>query len=142
MDDLLVSTSTVADGKRICKEVNGCLQEGGIELTKWISNNQEVLEHSHRTGVVELKGNSAVTVLGLTWIPATDMLRFRVNLAKRNTSPTKRTIASEVAKIFDPNGYISPITTKAKIFLQDLLREGIPHWPRRPLRGGTNTTLK
>jgi hypothetical protein len=40
VDDLLKSTETVTDAKKLVREITELLQKGGFRLTKWISNQQ------------------------------------------------------------------------------------------------------
>lgn len=39
--------------------------------------------------------------------------------------PTKRQVLSEIAKLYDPNGFLSPVIISAKIIMQDIWRLGI-----------------
>lgn len=57
--------------------------------------------------------------LGLSWLPEQDKLVF--TLQKMESPPkTKRAILSEIAKIYDPLGLLSPIIIRNKIFMQKL----------------------
>ena len=63
--------------------------------------------------------------LGLYWHPFIDILQFKICLEPQIKKLTKHKILSDVAKLFDPNGWHSPITIKAKIILQSLWLTGI-----------------
>lgn len=52
----------------------------------------------------------------------TDELTIAVKLDKPNKSITKRSILSEIAKLYDPNGFIAPIVVKAKMLMQSIWR--------------------
>jgi len=50
----------------------------------------------------------------------TDQCHVSVSKTSLGTSPTKRNITSNVAKVFDSLGFLSPATIKMKILLQRL----------------------
>lgn len=58
-------------------------------------------------------------MLGISWNLSLDVFQFDV-LLPPSVPKTKRSILSLVAKIFDPLGWIAPVTIKAKVFLQQL----------------------
>ena len=67
-------------------------------------------------------------VLGLRWNNETDCFLFDLkSLAKnaRKCEPTKRNIVSVVSSIYDPIGFLSPITIQLKILLQELHERNI-----------------
>lgn len=125
MDDMLVSVETEEEARLTCQEVEACLRTGGFELAKWVSNAPAVLNNASDTRAKAIDDNEDVSVLGLVWDPAADRLRFKVALNDRVPPLTKRLIASDGARIFDPNGYLAPITISAKLFMQNLWRIGV-----------------
>lgn len=70
----------------------------------------------------EMKYESFFRTLVIVWCPSSDINytfehKFDLN---ENVVPTKRGILSQIASLFDPLGFISPIITKAKIIMQDI----------------------
>ncbi|XP_067214199.1 uncharacterized protein [Linepithema humile] len=71
-------------------------------------------------------------ILGLRWSADNDQLVYKIHLTGQEQRPTKRTILSFVAQLFDPLGLIGPTTIKAKIIIQQLWQlkvgwdEGLP----------------
>lgn len=66
-----------------------------------------------------------VKVLGIPWNPNNDTLVFDVsNLAEAacNLQPTKRNVVSLVGCIYDPLGFLAPITIRYKILFQKLCK--------------------
>ncbi|XP_071632822.1 uncharacterized protein [Temnothorax longispinosus] len=57
-------------------------------------------------------------ILGLRWHSQSDSFGFQVNALDREC--TKRTILSEVARIFNPLGFLAPLTFTAKCLIQRL----------------------
>lgn len=47
---------------------------------------------------------------------------FRFNILVKNKPHTRRNILSMVSSIYDPLGFLSPLTLSAKLLLQDLCR--------------------
>ncbi|CAH2109062.1 unnamed protein product [Euphydryas editha] len=62
-------------------------------------------------------------VLGIKWNRLTDNFEYVVNLINTKEPITKRTILSEIARLYDPIGWISPVVITAKIFIQKLWKE-------------------
>lgn len=59
------------------------------------------------------------SVLGMKWIPKTDVLTYEVH-ANKMDKLTKRTILSVTSQLFDPNGLVEPVITRAKLLMQTL----------------------
>ena len=56
VDDLLISVSDQESAKQILTQLCSLLRRGGFELTKWLSNNRQVLSgvpQEHRAKVVK-----------------------------------------------------------------------------------------
>lgn len=58
--------------------------------------------------------------LGLCWKPSQDELGYQVVSMPKRTKCTKRMLLSDLNKIFDPLGFLTPVFIKGKIFLQQL----------------------
>ena len=56
----------------------------------------------------------------MKWYPSEDYFAFSVCVQSVNHKITKRVILSEVAKLFDPVGWLAPVTIQAKSLLQEL----------------------
>lgn len=101
------------------------LKRRGFLLKKWFSNSQELMsnvpeEHRHNMDdVVELI-EKGVKTLGVFWKPKMDYFGFKVNSVRINEQITKHRIISDICKLFDPMGWLSPTTVVAKIFMQSL----------------------
>lgn len=101
---------------------------GGFKLHKWLSNDKRLLEglkdeNSTESENLQYSDNSVSSILGLSWISNLDYLIFNINvdvIKFKNIKLTKRLILSEIAKLFDPLGWLSPVIITAKIFLQQL----------------------
>ncbi|UYV64975.1 K02A2.6-like [Cordylochernes scorpioides] len=130
VDDLVTGTFSVDEGKNLVQELYGLLSAGGFELRKWTSNVPDVLSllqnhlRSTKTNIGFEESKEFVNLLGLQWQPRTDGFTFQ-GIALPLTSMTKRGILSQVAKIFDPLGWISLFTTTIKLILHELWKTGL-----------------
>lgn len=127
IDDCLTGADDVDEAMALCKQLDALMKSGGFELGKWISNRNEIhrLMQCPDEPIIELSDEPDTKILGLRWITATDELTFRVNKIEMAAQPTKRAVVSETAKLYDPNGYLSPIIIRPKTLIQDLWRLGV-----------------
>ncbi|XP_055714261.1 uncharacterized protein LOC129808509 [Phlebotomus papatasi] len=123
VDDVLTGASTVEETKQLQTQLDQMMSRGGFKLKKWTSNSPEVLKQIPEDGQeysstlnLDLEGN--VKTLGLYWNPTTDAFRFTGS--EVSSAVTKRSILSDMARIYDPLGFLSPIVITAKILLQSL----------------------
>ncbi|XP_011859777.1 PREDICTED: uncharacterized protein LOC105557203 [Vollenhovia emeryi] len=66
-----------------------------------------------------LAPDEKLKILGIGWSPSPDVFQFRV--AIEHPVPTsKRSILSAIAKLYDPLGWVTPVTIAAKILIQQL----------------------
>lgn len=116
-------------------ELTELLQEGKFHICKWISNDADIMssipeEDRSKQSTLDFE-QEVVNTLGLKWTPLMDTFHFENK--QQTTLLTKRSIVSQIARIFDPLGLIGPIITTAKVFMQQLWRskvswdEQIPH---------------
>ncbi|XP_062704266.1 uncharacterized protein LOC134286638 [Aedes albopictus] len=126
VDDLFSGGKTVAETIALRKQLDSLLSAGGFELRKWASNVEAVLEEvppDNRALMtsVDLDRDQCIKSLGLHWEPATDHLRYKIDLPTTNDTPISKRIAlSQIARLFDPLGLVGPVITSAKLFMQAL----------------------
>ena len=67
-----------------------------------------------------------MSALGIKWNSKDDCFCFKISQSEMESSKsvTKRLITSDVTKLFDPVGWLSPVVIRAKILIQDLWRHG------------------
>lgn len=106
-----------------------------FELKQWKSNSPSLLEElgeQEQNEDMELYKSEEKTerVLGVIWKLNTDELTFNLNLARipatliEGKTPTKREALRIVMSLFDPLGFASPVTIRAKQLLQEVWRRG------------------
>lgn len=108
-------------------------------MRKWAGNSSALLvdidaaNHSLACNK-SLAPDERVKILGIAWNPSNDIFQFQVSLAA-DVPEGKRAILSAIAKLFDPLGWVTPVTISAKIFIQQLWRHKLD-WDetiRKPL---------
>lgn len=128
MDDLMTGHEDVTELKTICHEIKNLLKAGGFQMQKWSSNSEELLkalQHDVKNpepvkDIKEIKLDKIIKILGLTWDRKDDTFKISVNLPETRKPITKRGILSDVASLFDPFGWLSPVVILAKIMIQKL----------------------
>jgi len=103
------------------EQLTTVLRCGGFGAHKWCSNREEAIQGvpSHlREGASNFRvdANNIVKTLGLEWNPSNDQFQFYVQMEAANS---KREILSAISKFFDPLGLMGPITTTAKLIIQE-----------------------
>lgn len=129
MDDIITGSFSIQEGLRTRDELIKLLRMGGFELRKWASNDPALLDnipddyrltHSLK---FDLESNSVIKILGIYWDPQSDCFKYQITPLSR--SCTKRTLLSELARIFDPVGFLAPLTFFAKRVIQILWTLGL-----------------
>ncbi|KAG8235487.1 hypothetical protein J437_LFUL015490 [Ladona fulva] len=104
------------------------LKLGGFPLDKWASNSQEFMNTCSGDNVesnIYFDGDdfTRVKVLGLFWDMNADVFSYKINFPQITNS--KRMLLSNIARIFDPIGGLSPIVFWCKCLLQSLWKLNI-----------------
>ncbi|XP_071580243.1 uncharacterized protein [Temnothorax nylanderi] len=122
VDNTFGGADTISEAIEIAHQVTQLCKAGGFPLQKWKSNHQDLLPESvssnESPSPVEFEP-SLVKILGLIWKPETDTFHFSDHSSQRDRV-TKRTILSDIARLYDPLGLISPVMIRSKIILQEL----------------------
>jgi len=125
MDDLMTGADTIEKCAKLQKEINSIMDSGKLPLRKWCSNSQSIMnligkrEHDPLFSL-EIGDQDTVKSLGLEWKPLADQFFFTISTVTRKKRLTKRMILSDLNRIFDPLGLLTPVHVKGKIFLQQM----------------------
>ncbi|XP_055586460.1 uncharacterized protein LOC129739089 [Uranotaenia lowii] len=126
VDDVLSGADTLSEAEESFKQLTKMLARGGFPVHKWCSNSKELLnvipKDSQEQDVCleECRPNSVIKVLGIKWSPREDELLIAEPKCEISECLTKRSIYSNIAKIYDPLGLIAPVTVVAKLLVQNL----------------------
>ncbi|XP_057186686.1 uncharacterized protein LOC130552431 [Triplophysa rosa] len=125
VDNCLQSVPTAEEAKGLVERLREVLAAGGFEIRQWACNVPDVLKHlpgEARSDGMErwLSHNeSGLTepTLGLSWHWETDTLGYKSRPLDYG-SLTMRNVYKVLARQYDPLGFISPYTTRAKLIVQ------------------------
>ncbi|KAH0945172.1 hypothetical protein HN011_004209 [Eciton burchellii] len=87
------------------------MKRGDFQLWKWAANSPNLPEDSNsQHNLVDhlLAKNETLKILRLSWLPQEDIFYFVITPSVAIT-PTRRSILSFIAKLYDPLGWAAPI---------------------------------
>lgn len=127
VNDLVTGANTVSEALNIKSETSQLLQEGKFELRKWMSNEPALLDDqltsAQREFILSDDKECETRTLGIVWNCNSDKFKFySVAYLSPLKTPTKRSILSRIALVFNPLGLLGPVTLIAKTIMQDLWR--------------------
>ncbi|XP_075990332.1 uncharacterized protein LOC142985983 [Anticarsia gemmatalis] len=130
VDDLLSGKDTLEDAIEASQQLKEMMKRGGFTLKKWASNNAEFMksvsfDERSSNAHFDLNKEGKVKALGILWNLKTDKIEYNSNLEPIDRDVTKRSILSDVQKLYDPLGWIAPSIILAKILIQKLWLERV-----------------
>lgn len=123
VDDYLGTADSIDEACLIQHQITSELAKYGFNLRQWKANDDKILANvsdTEKEATVDF--DTTFKTLGLMWQPHGDNFLFKSCQQKQVNKWTKRTILSEIAKIFDPLGLLSPCVAQAKMLMQDIWR--------------------
>ncbi|XP_055714197.1 uncharacterized protein LOC129808445 [Phlebotomus papatasi] len=124
VDDLMTDAKTINEARQLQKDLINLLAKGGFNLRKWVSNTAELTAHLQpdQRAIpenIQIGTDEHIKALGIEWNQRTDEFTFSLN-PRDYHGITKRQLLPSIASIFDPIGWLAPITVRAKILMQEL----------------------
>ncbi|XP_052858246.1 uncharacterized protein LOC128266018 [Drosophila gunungcola] len=106
-------------------KLQSALNSAGFPLRKLTSNHKDILahipsDHLLRSDFLEIDAESTAKTLGVRWKATSDKYFFVPPELSDESSLTKRQVLSQIAKLFDPAGWLAPFVMRAKIFMQEI----------------------
>ena len=132
VDNILSGCDTEAELMQYYTQARKIMGKAKFNLRSWSSNNHNLqrLVDEEKTG----DPNTTVGILGLCWNTKTDTLSLTPKQLSTNMALlTKRDVLQTSSLIYDPLGWATPVTIKAKILLQHIWQsklswdEPLPH---------------
>ncbi|XP_046145552.1 uncharacterized protein LOC114881846 [Osmia bicornis bicornis] len=135
VDDIFGGADSLVSLIEIASQLTDLCNAGGFSLAKWHSNEAALLEAivpcNNPQGTSISLDDCNTKILGLRWNTVNDSITFTTK-SHHNLNFTKRLVLSEVAQIFDPLGFLSPVIIRVKIAIREdltsLARLSIPRW--------------
>ncbi|GFY63521.1 integrase catalytic domain-containing protein [Trichonephila inaurata madagascariensis] len=121
VDDLLSGAATEKEAVELVWQLKEMMRNGGFNLRKWQSNSETVIkEVPENQNLKVVQNDEEIKILGIRWNPKSDFFSFSVSLQEQKCAYSKREVLSEIARVFDPLGLLSPCVVFMKILLQEL----------------------
>jgi hypothetical protein len=120
VDDLMFGCHSIEEALKMRDQIRFILAQSHMPARKWASNDKRLLAGLLPKDLELTDDDDAsIKTLGHNWFPSTDQLSFNFKKMTAET-PTKASVLSEIASIYDPLGIIGPVILKAKLFMKVL----------------------
>ena len=128
VDDLHDGADTLPLARSRRDQLIACLHDGGFKLRKWTANHFSLLsdipqEHRLSKPLSLDQDSTTVKVLGLGWDGISDS--FCYTIKPLPPAVTKRELLSQMARVFDPMGWLSPVSVAKKIMFREVCQSRI-----------------
>ena len=130
VDDVFAGADTLEEALALKIEIVELLKAGGFPLSKWTANDPALLADvpENQQAITQLLSwheEQTIPMLGVAWHPLLDVFCFQFNFPAKEDKLTKRKALSLIAQLYDPVGWITPVTISFKILMQSLWCDGI-----------------
>ena len=101
------------------------MSKANFNLRSWASNSPELQTIVQKENIADT--SQMVNLLGLHWNTSSDKVSFipkRID-STADSAITKRKVLQCSSRIFDPLGVLSPVTIRAKLFMQQLWQKNV-----------------
>ncbi|CAG7816402.1 unnamed protein product [Allacma fusca] len=123
VDDCLTGTNSSTEAIHLNQKLTSITNKVSFSLRKSATSCSTTLtaipDDMRESSSLTLDKAETTKSLGLIWNPAADDFRFKISL-NPSAPTTKRRILSAISKVFDPLGFLTPVTIRAKILMQKL----------------------
>jgi len=117
VDNILSGCNTEEEIPAYYSQSRALMSQAKFNLRSWSTNSKQLQEVTRQENTND--PNITVGLLGLDWNTATDIISLSSRqLPTVNMFVTKRDILQTSAQIFDPLGWVTPVTVRTKILLQ------------------------
>ena len=104
-DDFFAGGDTLEEAAEVKQQLVDILASAGMSVGKWAANNSKLLSdlESSQDGVIgaSIAEQDAISMLGLRWISSEDSFYFKVASIELGSKVSKRSMLSEIARLFD-----------------------------------------
>lgn len=124
VDNIISGCSSEEAATQYYQQARQIMKEAKFNLRSWASNSSTLNALAAQDATAD--SNTTVHILGIQWTTQTDLLHLTpTNPTSVNNLVTKREVLQQSCKTFDPIGFATPITIRAKILIQTLWKRGV-----------------
>ncbi|EYC20099.1 hypothetical protein Y032_0023g869 [Ancylostoma ceylanicum] len=116
VDNVILTSDSASEALALYEKTKKIFLDLQMNLREFRSNNQDFNAHIQTK---DLSNNVVPKVLGIMWNTDNDDLILSCSYPPK-PKQTKRTVSEQVASIYDPHGWLTPLTLKGKLFFQQL----------------------
>ncbi|XP_070141653.1 uncharacterized protein [Drosophila kikkawai] len=125
VDDVLAGANSVEDAQDSVQELRAALSFAGFPLRKLTSNRKSKTcdipaDHLLHSEFLDIDAESTAKTLGIRWRAKSDEFYFVPPELIVEPSYKKREVLSQIAKLFDPAGWLAPFIIRSKMFMQEI----------------------
>ena len=92
----------------------------GLPLREWVTNSPKLKEIVINEGLGPSKDSNDVRILGIYWKMNSDQFYIKTPVFSSLGKATKRSVLQDSSKLYDPLGFIMPISILSRVFIQKL----------------------
>ena len=138
VDDINGGGKTLSEALAVRCQLQDLLSTAQLDLRKWASNEPRLLEGIPQDHILPVASSisfddekdSFLKLLGLCWNPNLDCFHYQPTPICEIL--TKRELASQIAKVFDPLGWLAPITIFARSIFRTIVQNSFGWDDRLP----------
>ena len=130
VDDLLTGAYSYEEATIIQDGLKDTLAQAGLCLRKWSSNDRAVIQRlpdslqEQPSAYVFNDHEHTIKVLGIKWVHLMDHFTYTVE-ANTFCKPSKRQMLSDISRLYDPLGWVTPVIIVFKVLIQRSWLAGI-----------------
>lgn len=123
VDNLISGSETREEALKYYAEFLSTFQAASLSLQSWAFSDPSLNERAISEGVADV--STLTKTLGLLWNRSTDTLQLPLFFLSPfcSTAPTKRDVLRRLSSIYDPLGFITPLSIPARILIQEIWKE-------------------
>jgi len=125
VDNVVSGCQTAAESLDYFTSSRSILGSASFNLRSWASNSAQLRIAAEKNQVAEK--DNPVKVLGLWWDTQSDIIypSPKPDVSSFTAASTKREILKWASTVFDPLGFITPVTISTKLFLRKLWQQQV-----------------
>ena len=120
VDDLITGGQSVEKGHGLYKRMIARFMEAHFNIRKWRTNSKELRS---KMASDDILNDETAKVLGIKWNNLKDTMQLGVKeifISADKIEPSTRNILKIIAAIYDPIGFLAPVTITLKLLFQEI----------------------